>query len=151
MLAADGAGWASVAVDKSNSFHESFGTAHYRNARRARQSIAAITFWEGERACEARSGRASLRASRGSRSEPSNDGSGGASPSPQPTCGRARLLYSNPSETDQQEVWLMATGKIKWFNDQKGFGFIQDDAGGDDVFVHFSVVNMDGFKSLKEA
>ncbi len=45
---------------------------------------------------------------------------------------------------------LMATGKIKWFNDQNGFGFIADDAGGDDVFVHFSVVDMDGFKSLKE-
>jgi CspA family cold shock protein len=44
----------------------------------------------------------------------------------------------------------MATGKIKWFNDQKGFGFIQDDVGGGDVFVHFSVVEMNGFKSLKE-
>lgn len=44
----------------------------------------------------------------------------------------------------------MATGTIKWFNDQKGFGFIADASGGDDVFVHFSVIEMDGFKSLKE-
>jgi CspA family cold shock protein len=49
-----------------------------------------------------------------------------------------------------KEVQDMATGTVKWFNDSKGFGFITPEDGGADLFAHFSAIQEQGFKTLKE-
>ncbi len=49
-----------------------------------------------------------------------------------------------------EEVPQVKNGTIKWFNAEKGYGFISDDEGGDDVFIHFSAIQTDGFKTLSE-
>jgi CspA family cold shock protein len=44
----------------------------------------------------------------------------------------------------------LETGTVKWFNDQKGYGFIAPDDGGEDLFVHHTNIDMDGYRSLQE-
>jgi CspA family cold shock protein len=57
---------------------------------------------------------------------------------------RVRVFGIAPKEND------MATGTVKWFNGEKGFGFIAQDGGGADVFAHYSNINAQGFRELSE-
>ena len=43
----------------------------------------------------------------------------------------------------------MATGTVKWFNNAKGYGFVVPESGGDDIFVHYSSIQMDGYRTLR--
>ena len=54
---------------------------------------------------------------------------------------------TTPSVNEGQQK---LSGTVKWFNDAKGFGFITPDDGGEDLFAHFSSIQMNGFKTLKE-
>lgn len=54
------------------------------------------------------------------------------------------------ADVRSEEDGELATGTVKWFSDQKGYGFITPDGGTDDIFVHYSNIETDGFKSLRD-
>jgi CspA family cold shock protein len=64
-------------------------------------------------------------------------------------CGFQKAAVFN-NETSKEGASNMSTGKVKWFNESKGYGFIEPEGGGRDVFVHYSAIQGDGYKTLSE-
>jgi len=60
------------------------------------------------------------------------------------------VLWRQTTDPTKEGGIDMARGTVKWFNDAKGYGFIEQENGGKDVFVHFSAISSDGFKTLHE-
>ena len=64
--------------------------------------------------------------------------------------GRQRIMLANVASPHQEKVIHMAQGTVKWFNGEKGFGFIAPNDGSADLFVHYSEIQGGGFRNLDE-
>jgi cold shock protein len=64
--------------------------------------------------------------------------------------GTVQLSTSSPHLNSAEEAKQMAEGTVKWFSNEKGYGFITPDDGGKDLFVHFSAISGDGYRSLND-